>query len=452
MVTTDWWDNTWLDEGLIKYFEYLGVHETFPEYNANFQFVHEILHHAMRIDASPHSHPLTTSNIFNYDDIKDTFSTLTSYKGAALIRTLHLLMKRGDTDHFRDGIREYLKENQFSTVKPEDLIVALRNRIESVPVREIITMYTNQKGFPLVTVKREGEKLTLTQKKFSYDLKEEDDGSTWEIPITISTSGYHTAIPLHGLQYFPMGKKEIVVTIPENSPVIVLNNYGLGYYRVNYPTENWLHLKNILPTYDYGNIYRLSRVQIINDLFELARAGHHTYEFVFDILTNYIKTEIWWEPMHAFLDNLEFLSAVAAPNDQSLFYSFAAELLQPVFNVYNNQTGYSYNDRILRVRLYNLACKYGVDECLELADEQSKKILMGQNIEPDLRPMVYCTNVRNTPTLYTTLWDQYLKEENEAGRSTLLNAMGCVRAENYINVSLNYSYVAFVGLYLNHKN
>lgn len=62
--------------------------------------------------------------------------------------------------------------------------------------------WTRQAGFPVVSVKRNGNKLTLSQKRFLADPNAEysPDSSPykykWEIPITYITSDNNTASKL----------------------------------------------------------------------------------------------------------------------------------------------------------------------------------------------------------------------------------------------------------------
>ena len=86
-----------------------------------------------------------------------------------------------------------------------------------------------------------------------------------------------------------------------------LLNYGAsGYYRVDYDEENWKALTESLKTKKHIN--RLNRVQLINDVMNLARSNHVSYEIALDLLL-YLKNEDDYIPWEAAFKALEFIQS-----------------------------------------------------------------------------------------------------------------------------------------------
>ena len=56
-----------------------------------------------------------------------------------------------------------------------------------------------------------------------------------------------------------------------------------GYYRVNYDRHNWENIARCLDT-DREKFHETNRAQIIDDAFNLARAGMVGYDLVFELL------------------------------------------------------------------------------------------------------------------------------------------------------------------------
>src|SRR5262249_59542938 len=88
----------------------------------------------------------------------------------------------------RDGIRRYIAAHKYSNTTTADLWNAL-SEASNKSVAEIAAGWTEQPGFPLVTVKREaGSKVRLTQERFTVNFKNAQP-LLWQIPLTYSVVG-----------------------------------------------------------------------------------------------------------------------------------------------------------------------------------------------------------------------------------------------------------------------
>lgn len=106
LVTCDWWDATWLNEGFARYFQFIAVEQIDPYYQGLLQFPVSTTFVTMLTDATTGTHPLTnTDNVWSYADVRTMFSTITYDKGGSILRMTHNLMGE---DKFKAAIREYL--------------------------------------------------------------------------------------------------------------------------------------------------------------------------------------------------------------------------------------------------------------------------------------------------------------------------------------------------------
>lgn len=174
-------------------------------------------------------------------------------------------------------------------------------------ITDIFSSYNDQSGVPLITAARDGNTVTLTQKRFFIDRSNDETTTKWNIPVTLVTTESEFTNILSHLTYFPNNSQSITITLPENSNFYVLNVQAVGYYRVDYDKENWLKIGELLKSENFGGIHVLNRAQIVDDLFQLARAGYHSYEFIFDLLFDYIKKERAYVPWTSFLSGLSYL-------------------------------------------------------------------------------------------------------------------------------------------------
>lgn len=88
---------------------------------------------------------------------------------------------------------------------------------------------------------------------------------------------------------------------------------------MNYDAENWNSVSNLLKG-NFTELNSLTRTQIIDDAFNLARHGYIHYSLLFDLLTNWKTEETDYFPWHIVLQNLEFIyrNSVDLPSFRSV--------------------------------------------------------------------------------------------------------------------------------------
>ena len=81
-----------------------------------------------------------------------------------------------------------------------------------------------------------------------------------------------------------------------------------GFYRVNYPREEWNEFVKILDT-DMEKFNQADRSSLLNDAFSLAESGHLGYDIPI-LMTTYLKKEeglIPWETVYKSLEKIRGL-------------------------------------------------------------------------------------------------------------------------------------------------
>lgn len=175
-----------------------------------------------------------------------------------------------------------------------------------MPITEMMTLYTEQAGFPLISATRDGARIKVSQRRFFTENSTTENTQRWLVPITVATSEAEFQNTQSRLTLLTPTAQDVPITIGENAPYYVLNVQAFNFHRVNYDLENWEAIKKALKSENFGGIHRLNRAQIVDDLFQLARAGYLSYDFIFDIV-NYIKDETDLNPWLAFLNGMNYL-------------------------------------------------------------------------------------------------------------------------------------------------
>uniref|UniRef100_A0A3P8U1K9 Aminopeptidase n=1 Tax=Amphiprion percula TaxID=161767 RepID=A0A3P8U1K9_AMPPE len=165
LVTMSWWNDLWLNEGFATYMQYMSLQTVLPQLDTGNLFL-SVRFRAMDKDALNSSHSVSTE-VNTPEQVEEMFDSVSYEKGASILLMLNTSLP-GD-QQFRKGIIEYLKEFSGANTDTDDLWNSLTKVEVSTHhqnVSEMMNSWTSQKGFPLVTVSRNGDEVNLTQEHF----------------------------------------------------------------------------------------------------------------------------------------------------------------------------------------------------------------------------------------------------------------------------------------------
>ena len=135
----------------------------------------------MEGDALSTTHPIQ-QQIATEAEANSAFDDITYKKGQSFIRMLESFLGE---EVFRDGIRKYIAKHKYSNTTTADLWNSL-GEASGKPVGEISAGWTEQPGFPVVTVTRkDGGKVGLTQERFTIHFPNAP-ALQWKVPVTYS--------------------------------------------------------------------------------------------------------------------------------------------------------------------------------------------------------------------------------------------------------------------------
>jgi puromycin-sensitive aminopeptidase len=213
---------------------------------------------ALEIDGLDSTRPIEYP-VNSPDDASDMFDSLTYTKGAAVLRMLERYLGPG---RFRDGIRRYLRDHEFGNTETSDLWDSIETATEE-PVRRIMDTWIWQGGYPLVTVREDGDSLSFAQERFRYDGG--DDGTRWEVPLLArEPSGRDGEV--RAILVEPMG-----ADLPRlaRDPVVVANAEGASFLRVGYEGA----LRERVWTHALEALAAIERFGLVDDTWAEAVAG-----------------------------------------------------------------------------------------------------------------------------------------------------------------------------------
>ncbi|KAJ3252496.1 hypothetical protein HK103_001434 [Boothiomyces macroporosus] len=283
LVTMEWWDDLWLNEGFANFIGSLAVEYLFPKWNVFTDFISNEYNRALVLDSFPSSHPVH-AYVCSTKDIDDVFDGISFNKGAAIIRMLNSYL---GSDVFAAGITKYLIKYRLGCANRKQLWECL-SEVSGKNISTLVHTWLIEPGYPIITVKENYDQehntlhLEITQKRFapsSHNL----DKTAWFIPISIIT---HKGVYQ---EQFLLAERTGAISIPyedgENS-FWKLNVRATGLYRVDYNLSQLKRIGNALRS----NLNVLStedRVSLLLDINALSQARLVPEVGVLELLKGY---------------------------------------------------------------------------------------------------------------------------------------------------------------------
>nr|AHW57924.1 aminopeptidase N [Mamestra brassicae] len=436
LVTNDWWDVLWLNEGFARYYQYF-LTAAVVDMGLATRFITEQVHTSLLSDSSDHPHPLTNPGVGSPASVSAMFSTITYNKGAAVIRmTEHLL----GSDVHRQGLRNYLREKDFSTVKPIDLFNNLDLAGRSAGAFnaygtefnfvDYYKSWTEQPGHPVlqVTINHRTGQMTIYQRRFNINTGYSRENTKYIIPITFTSApniDFTNTKPSHILT-------KAVTVIDRNAygdHWTILNVQQAGFYRVNYDNFTWDLITRALRGNDRPYIHEYNRAQIVNDVFQFARSGIMSYERAMNILS-FLEFETAYAPWVAAITGFNWVRArlhgepeLAELNRRIIQWSLLAITQLTYYPIANEDFMRSY----LRYQLAPVLCNLGVEGCLNAAYTQFDQLrTAGIEVPVDSRNWVYCNALRRgNAEDFNFLWTRFRNHNVYTEKILLLQTLGC---------------------------
>ncbi|XP_044259024.1 uncharacterized protein LOC123007677 [Tribolium madens] len=446
-VTMHWWSDTFLNEAFARYFQYHGTAEIEPTWELDKQFVVECLHKVLASDSSATSKALS-SPVSSPAEILTRFGGISYNKGASIVRmVLHFM----GVTNFQTGVRKYLKTNKYGNTKPKNLWTALQETANGLPpnisLTQVVENWIINPGYPVLTVKIKGHIIiTISQKRFITSRNLSSDGK-WYVPISYTTSLDASNFKNTTVKEWLLPSNDLVLTNVTNSTNawIILNNQQTGYYRIRYEGTLWTNIITALSLREFDGIHEINRAQIIDDYYNFAKAGIHSYSEFLNLI-KFLKNDTsyysWHSAFSAFSDMLSNIGnkTIYHHLSQYILNTMSSLYSSALFNV-SNETDQMYSRRQELVTKW--ACKLDLKDCVDNAVVVFKSYKNSKK-RPDknLRSVVYCTGLMhsNEPMNdWKYVWNDLKTMRLATEQDILSSALGCAKNKDVLNKLFRYS-------------
>ena len=268
LVTMNWWDNIWLNEGFATWMSRKPLLDLNPGWNEHTAGA-EATSGALRVDSVASTRPIR-ARAETSAQIDELFDGIAYAKTAAVLRMLESYV---GPEVFRQGINAYLKEHEYGNAAAEDFWGAI-TKVSKKPVNEIMPRFVDQPGAPLVSVERQCDgsatSVTLEQQRYFFDRALFDAGTEqlWQIPVCLKfPSGAGKA----ATQCVLLTKRKETFELKGCAPWVFANAGAQGYYRSAYSAAD-LHGMAQAAEHDFSPG---ERIALLDDEWAMVQVGRH---------------------------------------------------------------------------------------------------------------------------------------------------------------------------------
>ncbi|KGO36645.1 Peptidase M1, alanine aminopeptidase/leukotriene A4 hydrolase [Penicillium expansum] len=431
LVTMDWWNELWLNEGFATWVGWLAVDHFYPEWNVWSQFVAEGVQQAFHLDSLRASHPIEVPvrNALEVDQIFDHISYL---KGSSVIRMLSVHLGR---ETFLRGVADYLKSHAYGNATTNDLWTAL-SKASGQDVHSFMDPWIRKIGFPVVTVTEEPGQVTVSQNRFlsTGDAKPEEDETKWWIPLGIKSGPELATVDTRALTL----KTDTVGGIGKDS-FYKINKDLSGFYRTNYPPT---HLAKLGQSLDL--LSTEDKIGLLGDAAALAVSGEGTTPALLTLLEGFKEEQNYlvWSQVSASLANIR---SVFSQNEKVAegLKQFTLKLASPAAERIGWEFKPDEDYLIVQLRklLIAMACNAGHEGFVTEAKRRFDLWATEKDtsaIHTNLRSVIFSVNVSEGGRKeYDAVKEEYIRTDSVDGKEICLSALGRTKdaalVEDYLN-------------------
>jgi aminopeptidase N/puromycin-sensitive aminopeptidase len=262
MVTMDWWNNLWLNEGFATWMGRKAVGEWKPEWH-------------MQQDVA-----LDNDAVLNYDagkftrairaeantpgEINEMFDPITYNKGAAV---LDMTENYEGEQVFRKGVHQYLEAHMWGNATARNFWDT-QTKVSGKPIDMVMESFITEKGLPLLKFSAPQNGSTqVSQQRFYIDPNLRGSGKEkWTIPVCFKISA--TSRKPH-CELLTMRQQKLSVPSEE---LFFTNANDKGYYRTEYAPADYQKIVSAIES----ELTPPERIGFVGNEWALMRSGRST--------------------------------------------------------------------------------------------------------------------------------------------------------------------------------
>lgn len=375
LVTMEWWNDLWLNESFATLMSYISIDGIHPEWNTWNDFSLEESIFALRRDALDGVQAVQV-DVNHPDEISTLFDGAIVYaKGARLMRMVQQYIGH---DAFQKGLSEYFKKHAYKNTIGNDLWDELATA-SGKDIKDIMNTWISQSGYPVVTIERDGDDVTLTQEQFFVG-PHEPSHKLWPIPLNASSDDV------------PALLQEKQLHITTDKP-LQLNVGDSAHFITKYDD---LSRQTLLESVHDMSLDTIGRIQLLNEAVMLVRGGIQSSDSLIPLLDAYRNEteEPVWNIISMGLAELRKFVEDNKEAEQKLRH-LSAEIARAQYERlgWDPKDGESEEDTKLRSTIIGLTL-YGENEAALAEAKRRYEDSSLEELDPELRPLIISSVAR----------------------------------------------------------
>jgi aminopeptidase N/puromycin-sensitive aminopeptidase len=333
MVTMQWWDNLWLNEGFATWMESKPVAKWHPEWN----FIED---DASELDSTLNLDSQATTRTIRAraetpSEINEMFDGIAYGKAGAVLNMVENYLGE---ETFRQGVHNYLAAHLYANATAEDFWNA-QTQNSHLPVDKIMQSFVTQPGVPLLTLSGStGASIPVAQTRFFLSGAQSATAQSWTLPVCVKSSGK----PICSV----LTPNEQSISLPAGAalPTLFVNAGARGYYRTLYTSPQFADLVAKAET----TLTPSERITLLGDQWALVRSGQRPIGDFMNLLLA-LKGDPNAEVMESLVSKLRSIDArIASDDDRKLLASILRREFGPVYQSLGEPTKNESYDRLQR--------------------------------------------------------------------------------------------------------
>ena len=329
LVTAQWWDDIWLNEGFATWMTPHPMQAWRPDWLIG-QDVVDGIQDSLTNDSMQNTRPIH-QDAESRTEIESLFDGIAYGKTASV---LHMLESYLGPDVFRAGVNLYLKEHAYGNATATDFWGAMA-RSSRKPVDRIMPTFVLQSGEPYLRVSTRcsdgSTDLTLAQKRYfnSPEVFQQPNSQKWQIPVCVQGIGGS----VNASQCVLLTEAQKEFKVKGCSRLLFPNRGAMGYYRYDYDAAA-LHAIGAAAEKD---LTPEERISLVGNEWALMRAGLAPVGDYLALGEQFKRTE-GSVLLTSYFDKLEFISQdIVNPADRPAFEAWLRQSFSPLMTALGYQ-------------------------------------------------------------------------------------------------------------------
>ncbi|HEV2486653.1 MAG TPA: M1 family metallopeptidase [Terracidiphilus sp.] len=428
LVTLQWWDNVWLNEGFASWMENKPVAEMHPEWNID-QSVVGGEDGTLDLDAQ-----ITTRAIRAKADTPEEINQM--FDGIAYGKASDVLLMVENylgEETFRKGVHAYLSEHRYGNATAEDFWNT-QTAVSHKPVDKIMDSLVAQPGAPMLTFGQPTSgQVTVEQKRFFLSPSAQPDPKQkWTLPVCFKTKA--------GLQDCQLLTPEAATLKVPAGSLFFANAGGKGYYRSSYTPSVYAALVSEIET----ALTPTERISFTGDEWAQVRSNKTRVGDYLELAAA-LKTDPNAEVVSNALRGVDAIveRVAATPEEKAALAAWLRRTFGPEYaKLGPSLPGDTPNTRAMRALLFSVLGYYGKDPAVlaQAAEITERYLADPASVDPTLGQTALMIAARNgDAALYDKLQKVYETSTNPDLQDSALRLLAEFEDSALVQRSLDYA-------------